>query len=254
MEQRKVKKMEIDHISKTFFSREGTFTALQDVSFDVEDGEFLVILGPGRCGKTVLLNIIAGLLEKTDGSILYDGAEISGVNPEIGMVFQKMALMPFKTVLENVELGLRFRGVPRAERHATAQKYINLVGLQGFEKAYPNALSGGMKQRVGIARAYANNPKVLIMDEPFGALDAQTRYSMQNEILRIWEQEKRTVIYVTNNIEEACYLGTRIVLLSSCPATVKQIYPIDLARPRDMVSKEFLDLREKISENTDLSI
>jgi len=246
--------MEIDHISKTFFSREGTFTALQDVSFDVEDGEFLVILGPGRCGKTVLLNIIAGLLEKTDGSILYDGAEISGVNPEIGMVFQKMALMPFKTVLENVELGLRFRGVPRAERHATAQKYINLVGLQGFEKAYPNALSGGMKQRVGIARAYANNPKVLIMDEPFGALDAQTRYSMQNEILRIWEQEKRTVIYVTNNIEEACYLGTRIVLLSSCPATVKQIYPIDLARPRDMVSKEFLDLREKISENTDLSI
>ncbi len=254
LEQRKVKKMEIDHISKTFFSREGTFTALQDVSFDVEDGEFLVILGPGRCGKTVLLNIIAGLLEKTDGSILYDGAEISGVNPEIGMVFQKMALMPFKTVLENVELGLRFRGVPRAERHATAQKYINLVGLQGFEKAYPNALSGGMKQRVGIARAYANNPKVLIMDEPFGALDAQTRYSMQNEILRIWEQEKRTVIYVTNNIEEACYLGTRIVLLSSCPATVKQIYPIDLARPRDMVSKEFLDLREKISENTDLSI
>ena len=254
MEQRKVKKMEIDHISKTFFSREGTFTALQDVSFDVEDGEFLVILGPGRCGKTVLLNIIAGLLEKTDGSILYDGAEISGVNPEIGMVFQKMALMPFKTVLENVELGLRFRGVPRAERHATAQKYINLVGLQGFEKAYPNALSGGMKQRVGIARAYANNPKVLIMDEPFWALDAQTRYSMQNEILRIWEQEKRTVIYVTNNIEEACYLGTRIVLLSSCPATVKQIYPIDLARPRDMVSKEFLDLREKISENTDLSI
>jgi len=246
--------MEIDHVSKTFFSREGTFTAIQDVSFDVKDGEFLVILGPGRCGKTVLLNIIAGLLEKTDGSILYDGTEISGVNPEIGMVFQKMALMPFKTVLENVELGLRFRGVPKVERHAIAQKYINLVGLQGFEKAYPNALSGGMKQRVGIARAYANNPKVLIMDEPFGALDAQTRYSMQNEILRIWEQEKRTVIYVTNNIEEACYLGTRIVLLSSCPATVKEIYPIDLARPRDMVSKEFLDLREKISENTDLSI
>lgn len=254
MEQRKIKKMEIDHVSKTFFSREGTFTAIQDVSFDVKDGEFLVILGPGRCGKTVLLNIIAGLLEKTDGSILYDGTEISGVNPEIGMVFQKMALMPFKTVLENVELGLRFRGVPKVERHAIAQKYINLVGLQGFEKAYPNALSGGMKQRVGIARAYANNPKVLIMDEPFGALDAQTRYSMQNEILRIWEQEKRTVIYVTNNIEEACYLGTRIVLLSSCPATVKEIYPIDLARPRDMVSKEFLDLREKISENTDLSI
>lgn len=254
MEQGKIKKMEIKNISKTFYNKQGYFTAIEDVSFDVYEGEFLVLLGPGRCGKTVLLNIIAGLLKKTSGSNLFDGNEINGVNEEVGMVFQKTALMPFKNVMQNVELGLKFKHVKKKERREISQNYIDLVGLQGFEDAYPNALSGGMKQRVGIARAYANNPKVLIMDEPFGALDAQTRYAMQNEILRIWEQEKRTVIYVTNNIEEACYLGTRIVLLSKCPATVKAVYPIGIPRPRDMVSKEFMNLREEISTNTDLSI
>lgn len=247
-------KMKVSNISKTFFNKKDYFTAIEDVSFDVKDGEFLVILGPGRCGKTVLLNIIAGLVEKTSGSVTYDGKEINGVNPEMGMVFQKTALMPFKTVMENVELGLKFSGMDKKKRREICQKYIDLVGLQGFENSYPNALSGGMKQRVGIARAYANNPKLLIMDEPFGALDAQTRYSMQNEVLRIWEQEKRTVIYVTNNIEEAIYLGTRIVLLSKCPATVKAEYAIDLPRPRDMISDEFMNLRTKISENTDLSV
>ena len=247
-------KLKVSNISKTFFNKKDYFTAIEDVSFDVRDGEFLVILGPGRCGKTVLLNIIAGLVEKTSGSVIYAGQEINGVDPEMGMVFQKTALMPFKTVMENVELGLKFSGMDKKKRREICQKYIDLVGLQGFENSYPNALSGGMKQRVGIARAYANNPKLLIMDEPFGALDAQTRYSMQNEVLRIWEQEKRTVIYVTNNIEEAIYLGTRIVLLSKCPASVKAEYTIDLPRPRDMVSDEFMNLRTKISENTDLSV
>ena len=247
-------KLKVSNISKTFFNKKDYFTAIEDVSFDVRDGEFLVILGPGRCGKNVLLNIIAGLVEKTSGSVIYDGKEINGVDPEMGMVFQKTALMPFKTVMENVELGLKFSGMDKKKRREICQKYIDLVGLQGFENSYPNALSGGMKQRVGIARAYANNPKLLIMDEPFGALDAQTRYSMQNEVLRIWEQEKRTVIYVTNNIEEAIYLGTRIVLLSKCPASVKAEYTIDLPRPRDMVSDEFMNLRTKISENTDLSV
>lgn len=247
-------KLKVSNISKTFFNKKDYFTAIEDVSFDVRDGEFLVILGSGRCGKTVLLNIIAGLVEKTSGSVIYDGKEINGVDPEMGMVFQKTALMPFKTVMENVELGLKFSGMDKKKRREICQKYIDLVGLQGFENSYPNALSGGMKQRVGIARAYANNPKLLIMDEPFGALDAQTRYSMQNEVLRIWEQEKRTVIYVTNNIEEAIYLGTRIVLLSKCPASVKAEYTIDLPRPRDMVSDEFMNLRTKISENTDLSV
>lgn len=254
MEQQLIKKMEIKGVSKTFYNKKNYFTAIEDISFDVYDGEFLVILGPGRCGKTVLLNIIAGLEDKTEGTIIYNGSEISGVNPEVGMIFQKLALMPFKTVIQNVELGLKFRNVSKAERTEISQHYIDLVGLKGFENSYPNQLSGGMKQRVGIARAYANNPKVLIMDEPFGQLDAQTRYSMQNEILRIWEQEKRTIIFVTSNIEEACYLGDRIILLSKCPAKVKEIYPINMPRPRDMVSREFLDLRIKISDNTDLAI
>ena len=226
------KRMEINGISKTFFSDKGYFTAIKDVSFDVNDGEFLVILGPGRCGKTVLLNIIAGLEQQTEGKVVYNGREWKGVNPEISMVFQKLALMPFKTVMENVELGLKFRGMSKGQRREIAQHYIELVGLKGFEKSYPTQLSGGMKQRVGIARAYAADPKLLIMDEPFGQLDAQTRYQMQEEILRIWEKEKRTVIFVTNNIEEACYLGDRIILLSDCPATVKEVYPISIPRPR----------------------
>ena len=248
------KRMEINGISKTFFSDKGYFTAIKDVSFDVNDGEFLVILGPGRCGKTVLLNIIAGLEQQTEGRVVYNGREWKGVNPEISMVFQKLALMPFKTVMENVELGLKFRGMSKVQRREIAQHYIELVGLKGFEKSYPTQLSGGMKQRVGIARAYAADPKLLIMDEPFGQLDAQTRYQMQEEILRIWEKEKRTVIFVTNNIEEACYLGDRIILLSDCPATVKEVYPISIPRPRDMVSEEFLKLRTVISDNTDLAI
>lgn len=248
------KRMEINGISKTFYSDKGYFTAIKDVSFDVNDGEFLVILGPGRCGKTVLLNIIAGLEQQTEGKVVYNGREWKGVNPEISMVFQKLALMPFKTVMENVELGLKFRGMSKGQRREIAQHYIELVGLKGFEKSYPTQLSGGMKQRVGIARAYAADPKLLIMDEPFGQLDAQTRYQMQEEILRIWEKEKRTVIFVTNNIEEACYLGDRIILLSDCPATVKEVYPISIPRPRDMVSEEFLNLRTVISDNTDLAI
>ena len=244
----------VEHVSKTFFSQDGYFTAVEDVSFTLNDGEFLVILGPGRCGKTVLLNMIAGIEEKTGGSILYNGKAKTGAHPDFGMVFQSLALMPFKTVMENVELPLKLRGVAKEERRKTAQHYIQLVGLTGFEKSYPHELSGGMKQRVGIARAYTANPKVLIMDEPFGQLDAQTRYSMQNEILRIWEAERRTVIFVTNNIEEACYLGDRIILLSDCPATVKETYPIDLPRPRDMVSREFLSIRTRISDNTELAI
>lgn len=224
------------------------------MSFDVYDGEFLVILGPGRCGKTVMLNIIAGVEEATEGQIIYNGKEWKGLNPEIGMVFQKLALMSFKTVIENVELALKFRGMKKEERREIARHYIKLVGLEGFENYYPRQLSGGMQQRVGIARAYAANPKLLIMDEPFGKLDAQTRYQMQEDLLKIWEKEKRTIIFVTNNIEEACYLGDRIILLSDCPARVKEVYPIDISRPRDMVGKEFLDLRTVISDNTDLSI
>ena len=253
MDGKKVK-LRLEHISQSYIVKNEVSDAVVDVSLDVYDNEFLVILGPGRCGKTVLLNMIAGLEKPVDGSLFLDGEEIHGSDERIGMVFQKLALMPWKTVMENVEFGLKMKGVPKAQRRETAQKYINLVGLQGFEKSYPSQLSGGMKQRAGIARAYTNNPEIMLMDEPFGQLDAQTRYSMQDEVLRIWESEKRTFIFVTNNIEEALYLADRIVLLTNYPAQVKEIYDINLPRPRDTVSPEFLRLRKIISDNTDLAL
>ena len=253
MDGKKVK-LRLEHISQSYIVKNEVSDAVVDVSLDVYDNEFLVILGPGRCGKTVLLNMIAGLEKPVDGSLFLDGEEIHGSAERIGMVFQKLALMPWQTVMENVEFGLKMKGVPKAQRRETAQKYINLVGLQGFEKSYPSQLSGGMKQRAGIARAYTNNPEIMLMDEPFGQLDAQTRYSMQDEVLRIWESEKRTFIFVTNNIEEALYLADRIVLLTNYPAQVKEIYDINLPRPRDTVSPEFLRLRKIISDNTDLAL
>lgn len=247
--------LKISNLSKAFEDKKGNAVrAVDNVSFDVYDNEFLVLLGPGQCGKTVMLNVIAGLLEPDDGEVRLDGEVVNGHSPKIGMVLQKTALMPWKTVIENTEIGPKWKGVSKKERREKAEAYIKLVGLAGFEKSYPAQLSGGMKQRVGIARAYTNDPEILIMDEPFGALDAQTRYAMEEEVARIWQQEKRTVIFVTNNIEEACYLGDRIILFSERPATIKEIYKNDLPRPRDMISEEFMKLRTKISDNTDLAI
>lgn len=253
MDSKKVK-MSLRGISQSYIVKNEVSDAVVSIDLDVYDNEFLVVLGPGRCGKTVLLNMIAGLEQPVEGKISIDGEQIHGSDERVGMVFQKLALMPWKTVMENVEFGLKVKGVPKAQRREAAQKYIHLVGLDGFEKSYPHQLSGGMKQRVGIARAYTNNPEILLMDEPFGQLDAQTRYAMQDEVLRIWESEKRTVIFVTNNIEEAIYLADRIVLLSNYPAHIKEIYDIGLPRPRDTVSPEFLRLRKQISENTDLAL
>ena len=214
--------LSLKNVSKSFYGRNRVFEAVNNVSLDVRENEFLVLLGPGQCGKSVLLNIISGLDTPTLGEVEFPDEK----DRDVGFVFQKTAIFPWKTVMENVELPLQLAGVGKAERREKAQYLINLVGLQGFEDALPKQLSGGMKQRVGIARAYCSNPKILLMDEPFGALDAQTRYQMEEEVLRIWEKEKRTVIFVTNNIEEAVYLGDRIVLLSRCPATIKQIYDV----------------------------
>ncbi len=247
-------KLRLEHISQSYIVNDQIFDAAVDVSMEVRDSEFLVILGPGRCGKTILLNMIAGLEKPADGKICLDGEDIQGSDERIGMVFQKRALMPWKTVMENVEFGLKIKRMAKAERRKIARKYIDLVGLQGFEKSYPDELSGGMKQRVSIARAYANNPEILLMDEPFGALDAQTRYAMEEEVQRIWQTEKRTVIFVTNNIEEAIYLADKIVLLTSCPAHVKAVYDVDLPRPRNTIDPKFLQIRKKISENTDLAL
>ncbi len=253
MGQQKVR-LHIENITKKFPLKNDTLSVVDGISLDVYDNEFLVLLGPGHCGKSVLLNILAGLMHPTGGTIELDGKPVTGTDPRIGMVFQKWSLLPWKTVMENTEIGPKFRGVDKKTRREKAQEYIDLVGLRGFENSYPSQLSGGMKQRVGIARAYTNDPEILIMDEPFGALDAQTRYAMEEEIIKIWQKQKRTVVFVTNNIEEAVYLGDRIVLFSARPAKIKKIYTNTLPRPRDMVSKEFLELRTMISDNSDLAL
>lgn len=245
-------RLHIENIKKEFQNSNDKLEVVDGVSLDVYDNEFLVLLGPGHCGKSVFLNILGGLEKPTEGQIYLDGKIVEGIDPRIGMVFQKWSLLPWKTVMENVEIGPKFRGIDKKTRREKAQQYIDLVGLHGFENSYPSQLSGGMKQRVGIARAYTNDPEILIMDEPFGALDAQTRYAMEEEIIKIWQKQKRTIIFVTNNIEEAVYLGDRIVLFSARPAKIKKIYENSLPRPRDMISKEFLDLRTEISANSDL--
>ena len=235
------------HISKTFQGKRETEQVISDISIQVKENEFVALFGPGQCGKTTIMNILSGLEPPSAGQVYLEDKQILGPNSKMGVVFQSLAIFPWLTVMGNVEYGLKMRHVPKAKRRARAQHYIDLVGLSGFEKAYPNQLSGGMKQRVGIARAYCNDPQVLFMDEPFSALDAQTRYMMQEEIVKIWEKEKKTVMFVTNNIEEALYLSDRIILLTNCPSTVKQEYLIDLPRPRDYTSDEFLALREEIT-------
>ena len=242
------------NISKVFIQK-GTqrVHVLEDISVDVKQNEFVVILGPGQSGKSTLLRIIAGLETPTSGTVSLDGKEVAGPGADRGLVFQSYMLFPWKTVLGNVELGPKLRNVARKERREIAAHYINLVGLKGFEKHYPHQLSGGMKQRVGIARAYANNPEVMLLDEPFGQLDAQTRYFMEKETARIWETERRTVLFVTNNIEEAIYLGDRIISLrGKLPGRMHELYEVDLPRPRDNTDMEFLLLRQQISDASEL--
>lgn len=249
MEQgRTIKKIiECADVCKSFPTPDGEIEVVKNLNVEAKENEFLVLFGPGQCGKTTLINLIAGFESVTSGTIKVDNKKVDKPDSSRGVVFQSTALFPWMTTMGNVEYGPKIAGIPREERHKKAQKYIDLVGLQGFEKSFPVHLSGGMKQRVGIARAYCNEPAVMLMDEPFGALDAQTRYLMQEELHRIWEVEKRTVIFVTNNIEEAIYLADRIIVLTNCPATVKKEYVIDLPRPRNLVSPEFLKLRKEIT-------
>lgn len=245
-------KISLKNVSKTYYLKDRTVEVLKDITFDVRENEFLVLLGPGQCGKTVLLNIMAELEAWSSGNIEFaDGRPKMG---ELGLVFQKYALFPWKTVMGNVEMNQKLKGVDKAIRQKKAQEYIDLVGLHGFEKSLPKQLSGGMKQRVGIARAYASESDVMLMDEPFGALDAQTRYQMEDEIIKIWEKKKRTIVFVTNNVEEAIYLGDRILLLASRPSYIKKEYVVDIPRPRSYTDQAFLQLRNEIVENTDLDI
>lgn len=253
-QERKVNSIiECVRVGKTFNTPEGEHEVVRNLSFSAKENEFLVLFGPGQCGKTTIINMIAGFEQTTAGEVLADGKKVEKPDISRGVVFQSISLFPWMTTMGNVEYGLKIKGIRKKERQRRAQKYIDLVGLNGFENSFPIQLSGGMKQRVGIARAYCNEPEVLLMDEPFGALDAQTRYLMQEELQRIWSAEKRTVIFVTNNIEEAIYLADRIIVLTSCPASVKKEYIIDLPRPRNLVSGKFLALRKEISGILDSS-
>lgn len=253
MEQKR-KLIECQNVDKSFKVPGGTYQVVSDFNLTAQENEFICLFGPGQCGKTTLINLIAGFEMPDRGNIVVNDKPVTEPGPERGVVFQNITLFPWLTVMGNVEYGLKVAGVSKKERQERAQKYIDLVGLQGFENSFPIQLSGGMRQRVGIARAYCIEPKVMLMDEPFGALDAQTRYLMQEELQRIWQTEKRTIIFVTNNIEEAIYLADRIVVLSNCPATVKKEYVIDLPRPRKYTSPEFLALRKEITSIVDKTL
>lgn len=241
-------------MSKTFDTSRGSVHVVDKVDLTVKENELLVLFGPGQCGKSTMINCMSGLESVTGGTVEVNKKIVTKPGPDRGVVYQRMALFPWLTVMGNVEYGSKVRGIPRKKRRDLAQHYIDLVGLTGFENHYPNQLSGGMQQCVGIARAYCNKPDVLFMDEPFSHLDAQTRYLMQEDLMKIWEQEKRTIVFVTNNIEEALYLADRIVVLTNCPTRIKREYVIDLPRPRNYVDPEFLRLRKEISEIVDKAL
>ncbi|WP_329495014.1 ABC transporter ATP-binding protein [Kitasatospora herbaricolor] len=226
------------------------FTALDSIELDVAKGEFLAVVGPSGCGKSTLLDLLGGLTAPTSGEILLDGRPVTGPGVDRSIVFQQYALLPWRTAQGNVEFGLEATGVPRRQRAPRAREYLDLVGLTGFEDRHPHELSGGMKQRVAIARSLAYDPAVLLMDEPFAALDAQTRESLQDELLRIWQRTGKTVVFITHGIEEAVYLGGRVAVLTSRPGRVKEVVPIDLgerAAGQDLRSSpEFARYRHQI--------
>ncbi len=227
----------------------GPVRALDRFDIDVREGEFLSIVGPSGCGKSTFLNVLLGLIKPDSGDLRLRGKPISGPGSDRAMVFQEFGLLPWRTVQSNIELGLELKGVPAERRHSVSMRFVDMVGLAGFEGHFPHELSGGMKQRVGLARALATDPDVLLMDEPFAALDAQTRDIMQVELLRIWQEARKTVLFVTHQIDEAIYLSDRVMVMTRRPGHAKRIFAIDLPRPRDYemrVTREFNDLKLEI--------
>jgi NitT/TauT family transport system ATP-binding protein len=239
----------VQDATKIYQTDRGRTVSLDNVSIDVAKGEFITLVGPSGCGKSTMLNLIAGLLDPTSGSVLVNGTPVSGPGPDRGVIFQQYALFPWLTARENVEFGLRLQGVGKKERAERAQHYLDMVGLQDFGGALPKELSGGMKQRCAIARAYAVHPSLLLMDEPFGALDALTRVQMQDDLLHAWEQEKRTVVFITHDVDEAVYLANRVVVMSPRPGRISQIIDVPLPYPRTeemRLSPEFLEIRARV--------
>lgn len=244
-------KVKIEHISKTFHSGEKRTEVLSDLQLAVREGEFICLLGPSGCGKSTLLNILAGFIQPSAGEVLIDEVRVERPDPRRVFVFQERGVFPWLTVEGNVGFGLA--SLPPAERQQRIDHYVQLVGLRGFENAYPQELSGGMKQRVEVARALAVNPDVLYLDEPFGALDSITRLIMRRELLRIWTAEKKTIIFVTHDIEESVQLADRVVVMSARPARIQRIVEIDIPHPRDLSGPRYLELRDQIFEEIGLA-
>lgn len=237
-------KLRTDAVSMSFERDGEMMPVLENISLDVFDGEFVCLLGPSGCGKSTLLSTMAGFLTPTHGEIRIDGEVVRGPDPRRVFVFQERGVFPWLTVEGNIGFGLS--KLPRAERKQRVEHYIKMVGLEGFEKSYPHELSGGMKQRVEVARALAVNPDVMFLDEPFGALDSITRMVMRGELLRIWQAERKTILFVTHDIDEAVQLADRVVVMSARPGRIQQIVPIDIAHPRDISSPRYLELRDGI--------
>ena len=247
-EERSVK-VKIDNVRRVFNTRNGEMIALNGVSLDIMENEFICVVGPSGCGKSTLLNIIAGLLEPTSGKVYCDGKEVTGTGTERGVVFQQYALFPWMTVKKNVMFGLNLKGIKGKEAEDIAMKYIKMVQLEDFVDHYPKELSGGMKQRVAIARAYAVNPSILLMDEPFGALDAQTRTQLQTELLETWEKERKTCFFITHDVDEAIILAQKVNNKSARPGRIKEIVDNNIPYPRTQETKmtpEFLELKNHI--------
>ena len=247
-EERSVK-VKIDNVRRVFNTRNGEMIALNGVRLDIMENEFICVVGPSGCGKSTLLNIIAGLLEPTSGKVYCDGKEVTGTGTERGVVFQQYALFPWMTVKKNVMFGLNLKGIKGKEAEDIAMKYIKMVQLEDFVDHYPKELSGGMKQRVAIARAYAVNPSILLMDEPFGALDAQTRTQLQTELLETWEKERKTCFFITHDVDEAIILAQKVIIMSARPGRIKEIVDINIPYPRTQETKmtpEFLELKNHI--------
>lgn len=236
-------------VSKRYDTARGAVISLDTVDLDVAEGEFITLVGPSGCGKSTMLNLMAGLLEPTAGTVTVDGNPVTGPGPDRGVIFQQYALFPWLTAQQNVEFGLSIQKMGRKERAQVALHYLELVGLADFARALPKELSGGMKQRCAIARAYAVNPSILLMDEPFGALDALTRVQMQDNLLHTWEQERRTAVFITHDVDEAVYLASRVVVMSPRPGRISEIVEIPLAYPRTeevRLSAEFAELRARV--------
>jgi ABC-type nitrate/sulfonate/bicarbonate transport system, ATPase component len=246
--------IDIKDVSKEYLQNNSTFKALDHVSLQIEKGEFLCLLGPSGCGKTTLLNSVAGFEKVNSGSISIDGRQVSEPSISHVTIFQNYGLLPWRTVQKNVELGLESKKLSKSERRDIASKFIDLVGLSRFSKSHPSQLSGGMQQRVAIARALAVDPEIIFMDEPFGALDALTRLKMQDEISNIWEQQKKTIIFVTHDIEEAVFLADRIVIMTPNPGKIKSIINVPLARKRDRTSLDFLKIRDRVFSEFNMKI